>query len=198
MVGAVGQHAPIFSVASFRAWLASRPDEEHWELIDGVAMIMAPPTKAHQRIASNLERLLNDALRRSNPSLAAYQRVGLNLAPALKDYDPEPDVVVIDAHDDADERYSDRFHLVAEVVSASDRKKLQLKRRMYKQHPACTCVLAIRQDRYEVRVDRRTDAGWGETLLQRPNDVLALAEFGLSCTLAELYSDTPVNPRRKP
>jgi Uma2 family endonuclease len=198
MAATTQQDRPRLSVADFRAFTATRPDEEHWELIDGVAMMMAPPTKAHQRIASNLERLLNDALRRSNPSLAAYQRVGLNLAPALKDYDPEPDVVVIDAHDDADERYSDRFHLVAEVVSASDRKKLQLKRRMYKQHPACTCVLAIRQDRYEVRVDRRTDAGWGETLLQRPNDVLALAEFGLSCTLAELYSDTPVNPRRKP
>ena len=198
MAASTQHDRPRLSIADFRAFVATRPDEEHWELIDGGAMMMAPPTKAHQRIASNLERLLNDALRRSNPSLAAYQRVGLNLAPALKDYDPEPDVVVIDAHDDADERYSDRFHLVAEVVSASDRKKLQLKRRMYKQHPACTCVLAIRQDRYEVRVDRRTDAGWGETLLQRPNDVLALAEFGLSCTLAELYSDTPVNPRRKP
>jgi hypothetical protein len=28
MVGAVRQHAPILSVGSFRAWLASRPDEE--------------------------------------------------------------------------------------------------------------------------------------------------------------------------
>jgi Uma2 family endonuclease len=197
MAATTQRDRPHLSIADFRAFVATRPDEEHWELIDGVAMIMAPPTKAHQRIASNLERLLNDALRRSNPSLAAYQRVGLNLAPALKDYDPEPDVVVIDLESDTDERYSDRFYLVAEIVSASDRKKLQLKRRMYKQHPTCTCVLAIRQDRYEVRVDRRTDAGWGETLLQRPNDALVLAEFGLSCTLAELYSDTRVNPRRK-
>jgi len=198
MAGITQPDRPRLSIADFRVFAATRPDEEHWELIDGAAMMMAPPTKAHQRIASNLERLLNDALRRFNPSLAAYQRAGLNLAPVSKDYDPEPDVVVIDADDPADERYSDRFYLVAEIVSTSDRKKVQLKRRMYKLHETCTCVLAIRQDRYEVRVDRRTDAGWGETLLQQPNDALVLPEFGLRCTLADLYRDTPLNPRRLP
>ena len=55
MVGAVRQHAPILSVASFRAWRASRPDEEHWELIEGVPMMMTPPNRRHQRIASNLD-----------------------------------------------------------------------------------------------------------------------------------------------
>jgi hypothetical protein len=32
---------------------ASRPDEEHWELIEGVPMMMAAPNRRHQRIASN-------------------------------------------------------------------------------------------------------------------------------------------------
>jgi Uma2 family endonuclease len=50
------------SVALFRGFLEGRPEEERWELIDGLPVMMAPPTKAHQRIASNLERLLNDAL----------------------------------------------------------------------------------------------------------------------------------------
>jgi Uma2 family endonuclease len=187
---------PRLSIADFRAFLATRPDEEHWELIDGAAMMMAPPTKAHQRIASNLERLLNDALLQFNPSLVAYQRVGLNLAPVSKDYDPEPDVVVIDADEDTDERYAERFYLVAEIVSASDRKTVQLKRRMYKLHPTCTCVLAVRQDRCEARVDLRSAAGWGETLLQHPDDVLALPDFGLRCVLSDLYGGTPLNPRR--
>jgi hypothetical protein len=35
VVGTVRQNAPILSVASFRAGLTSRPDEEHWELIEG-------------------------------------------------------------------------------------------------------------------------------------------------------------------
>ena len=196
MAASTQHDRPRLSIADFRTFVATRPDEEHWELIDGAAMMMAPPTKAHQRIASNLERLLNDALQRMNPALAAYQRVGLNLAPMSKDYDPEPDVVVIDADDATDERYADRFYLVAEIVSASDRKTVQLKRRMYKLHATCTCVLAIRQDRYEARVDLRSQAGWSETLLQRPNDALAVSDFGLRCTLADLYSGTPLNPRR--
>jgi Uma2 family endonuclease len=54
------RYAPL-SIEAFRNWAASRPDEERWELIDGVPMMMAPPTRDHQRIASNFERLLNDA-----------------------------------------------------------------------------------------------------------------------------------------
>jgi Uma2 family endonuclease len=61
MIGALRQHTPILSVASFRAWLESRPDEEHWELIEGVPMMMTPPNRRHQRISSNLEALLNGA-----------------------------------------------------------------------------------------------------------------------------------------
>ena len=43
-----------FSVEEFFALMESRPEEERWQLIDGVAMMMPPPTLVHQRIASNL------------------------------------------------------------------------------------------------------------------------------------------------
>jgi len=105
-----GVSAPL-SIEAFRSWLESRPDEEHWELIAGVPMMMAPATKAHQQIAYNLDRLLRDALERHRPEWIAYQRVGLNLATVAPDYDPEPDVVVIDTNAPDDERYFDRFYL---------------------------------------------------------------------------------------
>jgi len=62
------------SVEAFRAFYQGRPDEERWELINGVPMMTAPPTFVHQRIASNLERALNDALETHQPAWAAYQR----------------------------------------------------------------------------------------------------------------------------
>jgi Uma2 family endonuclease len=62
------------SVELFRGFLEGRPDEERWELIDGVPIMMAPPTLAHQRIAGNLQRLLNEALDSFAPNLAAFQR----------------------------------------------------------------------------------------------------------------------------
>jgi len=179
------------STEAFRAWTETRPDEERWELIDGVPMMMTPPTKAHQRIASNLERLLNDALVHT-PERAAYQRVGLNLGPVVENYDPEPDVVVIDVAESPDERYADRFYLIAEVVSASDRPKIEGKREIYKLHAACNCILTIQQDRHELRIDRRAGNGWTTQILTRPADELVVTDFGLRCTLADLYRGTPL------
>ena len=127
MVGTVHQNAPMLSVAAFRAWLASRPDEEHWELIEGVPMMMTPPNRRHQRIASNLEALLNAALKRHDPTLAAYQNIGVNIASTVP-YDPEPDVAVIREDENPDPRYVDRFYLVAEVLSDSDKDIIEGKR----------------------------------------------------------------------
>jgi Uma2 family endonuclease len=113
MVGAA--FAPILSVASYRAWLGSRPDKEHWELIEGVPMMMTPPNRRHQRITSNLESLLNAALKRHNPALAAYHDIGVNIVSTVP-YDPEPDVAVL------------REDEVAEVLSESDKGIIESKR----------------------------------------------------------------------
>ena len=190
--------APL-SVTAFRSWLESRPDEEHWELIDGVPMMMAPPTKAHQRIASNLEQLLLRTLEEHAPNLTAYQRLGVNLGPALEHYDPEPDVLVVDADTGPDERYADRFYLAAEVVSASDKTVVEAKREIYRKHEFCKCILALQQDRYEVLVElRRVDGSWRQQVLTKPDDLLVLPEFGLRCKPSDLYRGTPLQPRHAP
>jgi Uma2 family endonuclease len=190
MVGAVRQHAPMLSVASFRAWLASRPNEEHWELIEGVPMMMTPPNRRHQRIASNLETLLNTALKRHNPVLAAYHDIGVNIVSTVP-YDPEPDVAVIREDENPDPRYAERFYLVAEVLSESDKAIIESKRDIYRAHPSCTCILLIRQDRLEITVDSRTRDGWRSRLLQGA-DELDLPEFGLTCLVKDVYRDTPL------
>ena len=192
-----GVSAPL-SIEAFRSWVESRPDREHWELIAGVPTMMAPPTKAHQRIVANLDRLLGDALEKHRPEWISYQSVGLNLAPVVPDYDPEPDVVVVDADAPGpDERYSDRFYLAAEIVSTSDRKTVENKREVYKRHPDCRCVLVIQQDRFDVVVALPTKAGWTERRLTKPGDELVLEEFGLRCMVADLYRGTALQPRAK-
>jgi Uma2 family endonuclease len=190
MVGAVRQHAPMLSVASFRAWLASRPDEEHWELIEGVPMMMTPPNRRHQRIASNLESLLNAALKRHNPALAAYHDIGVNIVSTVP-YDPEPDVAVIREDENPDPRYAERFYLVAEVLSESDKDIIESKRDIYRAHPYCTCILLVRQDRPEIIADRRTGDGWHSQVLNGA-DELVLPEFGLVCSVRDIYRDTPL------
>src|ERR1700722_531302 len=63
MDAAVLEHrAGRMSGAAFRDFQAKRPDHERWELLRGVPMMMTPPTLMHNQIATNLQRLLNDAL----------------------------------------------------------------------------------------------------------------------------------------
>lgn len=44
------------TIAQFLAFEDARSEEERWELIEGVAHMMAPPTIRHQLIVSVLER----------------------------------------------------------------------------------------------------------------------------------------------
>jgi hypothetical protein len=152
-MGALQRQSSRMSVELFRSFVEGRPDEEHWELINGVAMMMAPPTLAHLIIAGNLQGMLNEAFKSHSLAMIAIQRAGVNVAPEVEDYDPEPDVVVIDAAigETAGERYAPRFHLAAEIVSASDRVEIVGKREVYKLHDSCTCILTIQQDRFDVR-----------------------------------------------
>src|SRR5579871_3196692 len=191
MTGALRQRTPILSVASFRAWLASRPDEEHWELVEGVPMMTTPPNRRHQRIASNLESLLNAALRRHNPALTAYHDIGVNIISTVP-YDPEPDVAVIREDENPDPRYAERFYLVAEALSDSDEDIIESKRDIYRSQPPCSCILLIRQDRMEITVDRRADDSWRSQVLREGNESLSLPDFGLSCLVRDIYRDTPL------
>jgi len=185
------------SIAEFRAWVESRPDEEHWELIAGVPAMMAPATLDHQRIARNLERLLNDALEASGAPFEALQRSGLNLASIAPDYDPEPDVVVIGVNEPGGARYADRFYLAAEIVSKSDQKTVEAKRRIYQRHPDCRCVLVIQQNRFDVGVSVLGESGWSERQLSSADDALVQPDFSLTCTLADIYRGTSLQPRKQ-
>ena len=127
-------------------------------MIDGVPMMMTPPNRRHQRIASNLELLLNAALKRHNPLLTAYHDIGVNIVSTVP-YDPEPDVAVIREDENPAPRYAQRFYLVAEVLSESDKGVIESKRDIYRAHASCTCILLVRQDRVEIIVDYRTADG---------------------------------------
>ncbi|MEH2492129.1 Uma2 family endonuclease [Bradyrhizobium sp. AZCC 2230] len=186
----------------FRMFQEGRPDHERWELVAGVPMMMTLPTIAHNRIAGNLEHLLNDALAGHHQSRIAMQRPGIELGSG--EFRPEPDVAIIDAEYEPDQRFVDRAYLLAEIVSATDgtrvpdteTKWIDVKRTIYLAHAPCEAVLIIEQDRMEVRLDTKTQNGWTSQTLG-PADDLNLPAFGLQCAVAELYEGTPLQPRRE-
>jgi Uma2 family endonuclease len=181
-----------FSVEEFFALIESRPEEERWQLIDGVAMVMPPPTLVHQRIASNLAFELNAHFRVDRPQLCALQEVGL-IVPEAELFRPEANVAVLDAMTEC-ESYADRFYFVAEVLSGSNTDKdIAVKRQRYLQHPDNLYFVLIEQK--QVRSDVMARAtGWRPVELAEPGAMLELPEFGFRKALGDFYRGTPLAP----
>jgi Uma2 family endonuclease len=197
------------SGAEFRSFQETRPDNERWELIKGIPVMMVPPLIAHQRIAGNLDRLLNDALAKHNPTRIAVQASGVELGTVVletfgDDYRPEPDVMVLDADFEPRQRFVERAYLIAEIVSDTDHRSvpgekepwIAIKRRLYLAHPPCEAVLLVDPLRLEIGVDLRVGAGWAHTDMTRLDEPLNIPSCGLKCLVADVYEGTPLNPRR--
>lgn len=192
----------LLSAREFRSFQESRPDDERWELIAGVPVMMAPAFIVHNRIGDTMTRILNEALAVHDPDRVALQRIGVELGNEGA-YRPEPDFAVFDADFEVKQRFVDRVYLLGEVVSGTDEQKvpgtgrpwIEVKRELYRQHAPCLAVVILEQERIEARVDVREPDGWRSETLTGPDARLALPAFGLDCRLAALYKGTPLVPR---
>jgi Uma2 family endonuclease len=195
MPGDFLRRMPQLTMRQFHAFREERPKEEKWELIDGVPMMMPPPTLVHQRIAANLDRLLNAHLEKVKPDWRADREVGVWLKGDEK-YNPEPDVTVIDAAIAIGQIYVERFYFVAEVLSENDRRDvLGAKLAYYQQHEHNRGVLFVRQDRIGAdQHDRQHDGTWQGHTLTTPDAPLAFPEIGTVGRLGDLYKFTPLDP----
>ena len=199
MPGDFLRRLPQISFEQFCAFRDERPKEEKWELIDGVPMMMPPPTLVHQRISGNIERLINDRLIQVRPTWFADQEIGIRI-PADDRYNPEPDVTVIDADIALGQIYAERFYFVAEVLSESNQPGtlagsdkpivLGAKIDFYRLHEHCRAVLVVRQDRVEADIYSRAQ-GWQCSTLTDPSNRVVIPDIGDIGPLAHLYRHTP-------
>ena len=196
------------NVATFMDFLETRSEEERWELIDGVPIMMAPPKMRHQRIASNLEKHLDAALRQRKPEWRVYREIEV-VADEQGYYRPEPEIAVVDADIDDLKLHANRFYLVAEVLSASDRAKygkqeptvIEAKLAYYRSHESNRCILIVEQNKPEVIIHQRVaDGAWPAEpkVLRSVEDEIVIGEIGRVCTVGDLYADTLIDPRRTP
>jgi Uma2 family endonuclease len=195
MPGDLLRHGPQLTMEQFHAFRDERPKEEKWELIDGVPIMMPPPTLVHQRIADNLNQLLNAHLREAKPEWRAVRDAGVWLKGDEK-YNPEPDVVIIDAIIALGQVYAQRFYLTAEVLSGSDKKPVMAaKLRYYQDHAHNRCVLLVRQDRVGAEQHIRQDNTWRLRRLAGATSRLDIPDVGVIGCLGDLYEATPLEPR---
>jgi Uma2 family endonuclease len=179
-------------VDEFMAFVETRPDEEHWELIEGVAVMMAPASYAHQRIVWNLCELLNGAFAARHLDLFAYFDAGVR-SPGVRNFQPQPDVVVVPGIAGYD-LYSERFQLVAEVLSPTNRRQeIDLKLRRYREAPDNLYSVVIEPREFLVEIYAK-HGNWQPAILTKPDDPIEMPEFALSCRVAALYRGTPLDP----
>ena len=182
-------------VADFLAFLEHRPAGERWELVGGMPIMMAPPKIAHQRIASNIERALNNALEALGLQRRADREIGLQIE-EVPGYRPEPEVAIIDA-DYENDRYAARFYGVVEVLSATDtaanprsgRTAIDDKLAFYRSHAFAEFILVVSQNVMIVEMHLRDDNGiWlAPARSTEPSQTIRIPTLGSVCSLAEVY-----------
>ena len=181
-------------IDEFMAFIERRPKEERWHLIEGIAVMMAPPSMAHQRIALNLCELFNRAFAERHRDLYAYHEIAIRL-PGVMNFQPEPDVVV--ASDPAGyEVFAEHFLLVAEILSPSNtRAEIELKLRRYREAASNLYVVLIEPREFLVEIYARSRA-WQGAVLSNASDPIEMPELGLNCSVRDLYRGTPLCPRQ--
>jgi Uma2 family endonuclease len=178
----------LMTVKDFLAFLEPRPHRERWELVDGVATMMTPPTMAHQRIATNLQSLLNAHFAAIGSELFAYQETGACVE-GLDNFMPSPDVSVVPGVAGND-YFSTVSRMVAEVLSPSNTKRyIARKIDHYRINANCLHVLVVESRSIGAELHSRGD-DWTVQHFKDPAAMVSLSGLGISFALGELYRGT--------
>jgi Uma2 family endonuclease len=180
-------------IDEFMGFIEMRPKEERWHLIEGIAVMMAPPSLAHQRIAYNLCELLNRSFQARGSDLFAYHEIAIRL-PGVNNFQPEPDVVVVPGTA-GNELFANDFRLVAEILSPSNtRAEIELKLRRYREAAKNLYVVLVEPRELHVEVYARS-GNWRAAVLADRSDQIELPEFDFGCSVEELYRGTQAASR---
>jgi Uma2 family endonuclease len=114
----LAQKNVLYTYADFLEW----NEEERYEIIDGLALMMSPPVTSHQRVCRNLFAQILDFLK-GKPGEAFFAPFSVRLDPAPDFSDTtvlEPDIVVVLDPSKIDSRGCNGApDLVIEVLSPS-------------------------------------------------------------------------------
>lgn len=177
----------FWTADQFLDFYMTRPDEERWQLVDGLAMMIAPPTIVHQRIAGNFLKLL-DAV--DDPRGDVYHRMLVRI-PDIGDFLAAPDLLVTGSECIA-EYFTEEVRLTADVICERDTAEMiDRKLELYRSHPDNLYCLTIDQDSIRIALWSRED-GWARTDLRSLDDTLALPAFGFQAKLADIHKGTPL------
>jgi Uma2 family endonuclease len=178
------------TIEEFLAFTDTRPQEEHWELIEGLPVLSPSPTDYHQIVVTNVVTFLMRAKVERNASWLPMIGTGTRV-PASANSLPEPDVMVKE-HPPTGTPASDDALALFEVLSPSNKKADQdWRRKVYSSVPNCQHYVTVSLKAVEVTAHDRASRWKGRGLTSLA-DSLTLPALGVSMPVAEIYRWTPL------
>ena len=180
------------TIEEFLAFTDTRPDEERWELIEGIAVLNPSPTNYHQMSTLNIASALLIIRTAQSASWIPLLGIGTRV-PASRNSLPQPDVLVQEVGPTgAATPIADDALILFEVLSRSNTRADRAWRlKVFKSIRNCQHYVTVAQDKVQLtRYDRA--AQWREEIIEGLNQVLALPAIGVSLPLAEIYRWTPL------
>jgi Uma2 family endonuclease len=178
------------TIEEFLAFTDTRPEEERWELIEGVAIMNPAPIEHHQMIVSNIVAYLIAHKQRSGTGWLPMLGVGTRVPVSPRSL-PQPDVFVKEGAA-TDSSATDDALVLFEVLSRSNTKIDQAwRRRVYASVPNCQHYVTVSLKSVEV-VAYDCSGGWQQRTIAGLGEALDLPALGLAIPVADMYRWTPL------
>jgi Uma2 family endonuclease len=182
------------TIAEFLAFTATRPNEERWELIEGIAHMNASPTDWHQRIVLNVCTALDLEAGRINARWDVIPGIGTRVPVSPRSL-PQPDVQVLEHGLGATPSSTTSDSIVLfEILSKSNTRTDQAwRKRVYASIPNLQHYVVVSQKAALVTRFDRAD-GWTSNEAKGLRATVALPALGagVSLQLADIYKKTAI------
>jgi Uma2 family endonuclease len=178
------------TIEEFLAFLETRPDEERWELIEGVPTLNASPVDYHQMIVANITTVLMVHKMATGATWHPMSGIGTRV-PISAHSLPQPDVFVLEGAPTGQSTTSDAL-VIFEVLSRSNTKSDQAwRRKVYASVPNCQHYVTVSLKLQEITVfDRST--GWKPRKASGTAGAVELAVLGTTLRVEDVYRFVPV------
>jgi len=178
------------TIEEFLAFTETRPQEERWELIEGVAVMNPSPVEHHQVVVTNIATYLMAHKQRTGASWLPLLGVGTRV-PVSPHSLPQPDLFVKEGAA-TDRPVTDDALVLFEVLSRSNTRGDQAwRRKVYASVPNCRHYVTVSLKATVVEAYDR-DSAWKRRTFTGLAEALALPALGLSIPLADIYRWTPL------
>ena len=180
---------PVMDVAEFLAWDA--PADSRWQLVDGEPQAMAPASRTHGAIQSELGRLIGNHLAEQAPMCSVITNPGTIPRIRADANFRIPDLAVTCSDYEQEEYDVTEPVLLVEILSPTNKAETWTNVWAYTTIPSVREVLILHSVRIQAELLRRDAQGdWPERALVIEEGMLELESIGLRIPLAAAYRRT--------